>query len=165
MEMSHISEMEKTPQTISFPCSLSLFFFSFRLIPEINEITPSDFDGSWYWSSSSSSSYCSDSEQRWRWQWWLVFLHRPKRGNADRTPSTSTGSSTAQILDHSHAQTRPLQTQMLQRTAVKEHSWRQLHRSSKSSAGKFVTTLLLNKSQQLLHMEAKSSSDKSMFVS
>lgn len=46
MEMSHISEMEKTPQTISFPCSLSLFFFSFRLIPEINEITPSDFDGS-----------------------------------------------------------------------------------------------------------------------
>lgn len=155
----------KKPHRQSHSLAPSLFFFfSFRLIPEINEITPSDFDGSWYWSSS-SSCYCSDSEQRWRWQWWLVFLHRPKRGNADCTPSTSTGSSTAQILDHSHAQPRPLQTQMLQWTAVKEHSWRQLHRSSKSSAGKFVTTLLLNKSQQLLHMEAKSSSDKSVFVS
>lgn len=35
----------------------------------------------------------------------LVFVHRSKRGNADCTPSISTGPSTAQILVHSHAQT------------------------------------------------------------
>lgn len=89
----------------------------------------------------------------------LMFLHRWKRGNADCTASISTGPSTAQILVHSHAH-----TQMLQWMARKEYSWRQLHRSSQITAGKFVVTLFLSKFRQLLHMEARSSSGKSVFV-
>lgn len=155
--MSHISEMEKTPQTISFPCSLSFFFPPFHLIPEISEITPCDFGGSWHWSSS-RRCYCSaqnstggDNHHK------LGFVHRSKRGSADCTPSISTGLSTAQ--------TQPLQTQMLQWMARKEYSCRQLYRSSQITAGKFVVTLCLNKSLQLLHVEVRSSSDKSVFVS